>query len=570
MRTQNQPHTVLLGQMLSQWAKEQAPAPDFRPTAWVTNGPEIEYWQWSSDRDYVANGNWFDWTRYRWRLRLKVSSPVGLKEIRVMDGPDLFRRYLPGGAKTYERAIELTHNQQHNLVLIVEDSAGGRAYGGELLDRSHLMEIVYCSDRMNTLSYACLPSDGPFGSTVGTYPMPTMAKGPLTDNLFNELNLDMYRFPGYDGQPGGHIAISPLPYVYAEDGAEGGLYSRRILRPLGSADVAIQETTFEHNFSPGVKVWNSWNNLGPLVPTKLVKGRLRYTTFVHPGHLPAPTLVEGELEMRRDGRFDDKRLLPVHVAFAGSPWASAGYNHISIRHTGDRDLDFNINHEGKPQVQRWSGKFPAGAYGYFYPSIFGPGGLFSLMDDMSFDYVGPPLFRVNIGFDLRGKPFKAGDRIRFSYLAFTGGYDALPSNLLAEQFRDLMGLDGTPGYSLACEQGQPLSQAYLCRVDGQGLGFAGTILPQVPKPAGGSAVPPPLPAILPLVVENMNPRWSAVLYERDAKRYRPIAVHEGKAYAHVDLTAAKPKPQRLFVGHPFTCDNPAVFLTLVQVAERKF
>jgi len=551
-------HTVLLADDLEEWRERHQPRPDFRPTAFVTNGPEILHWQWSSDRDYVANGNWFEWSRYRWMIRFKVASPAGLKEIRIMDGPVLFRRFLPRGAKEYERVIHLTHNQQKNLVLIVTDNAGRTAYGGELLDRNHLMELFYCSDRMNTLSYSCLPSDGPFGSTVGTWPLTTMAKGPLTDNLFIELNLDMYRFPGYDGQPGGHLLLSPTVYVHTAQGSEGGRFNRRILRPMASADVALQETTFEHNFAPGVKVWNSWNNLGPLVPAEIVKGRLRYTTFVHPGHLPAPVLVEGELEMLKDGRFSEKRELPIHLAFVGAPYRHAGYGHVTIRHTRGRDVDFDINYDGRPQLTRWSGAFPTGAYAYVYHSIFGPGGLFGLEDGLQFRYVGPPLYRINVGFPVKGKEFHKGDRISFRYLAFTGGYDALPSNLPAERFRDLLGLDGTPGYSVTCEHGEVESSLYVLRVDGGGVGFAGTI-----------TVSESLPAILPLVVEGLNDRWTAVHYERRARRYRPIGMHEGRAYSHLNLTGPKPAPVVLFVGHPFTCDRDEMFLTLVQTGKRE-
>jgi hypothetical protein len=47
-------------------------------------------------------------------------------------------------------------------------------------------------------------------------------------------------------------------------------------------------------------------------------------------------------------------------------------------------------------------------------------------------------------------------------------------------------------------------------------------------------------------------------------------MHENSAYAHLDLTQKNPKPQKSFVGHPFTCDRPEVFLTLVQTGEKEF
>ncbi len=554
-----EPHTVLLAYSLDELRGKIAPRSDFRPTSWVTNGPEIEYWQWLSDRDYVANGYWWDWTRYRWAARFRVTSDAGLREVLVYDGPRLVRRFDAGGATEFEREIPLVHEQQKNLTLVVTDANGRTAWGGELLDRNHLMEHVYCSDRMNTLSYACLPSDGPYGSTVGTWPMPVMAKGPLTDDLFVALNQDMYRFPGYDGQPERHLKIIPAVHVHTDQGAEGGRVNRRILRPLATADVCIEETTFEHRFPEGVNVWNSWNNLGPIEPMQIFKGRLRYTTFTHPGHLPAPVLVEGEIEMLRDGRFSDDRAMPLHVAFAGAPYADAGYSTCIIAHTGANDVTFGINYDDRPQLQRWSAPFPTGAYGYFYHSLYGPGGLFSLTDGLQAYYVGPPLYRVNIGLPLRGRPFRAGDRFSFRYIAFAGGYDTLPSDRLPERFRDLMGLDGSPGYTVAAEQGAVTSTLYALTIDGGGAGFAGTVIPEES-----------LPAILPVIVEGLNDRWGSVMLDRETRLWRPLAMHEGAAWAHLDLTARDPQPASIFIGHPFTCNNPELFLTLVQTAPGEF
>jgi len=554
-----EPHTVLLAKSLAELGERIAPRPDFRPTAWVTNGPSIEHWQWAAPRDYVANGNWFDWTRYRWAVRFRARSEAGLEELRIYDGPRPFRRFLAGGATELEREILLTHNQQKNLTLVVTDRDGRVAWGGELLDRSHLMEHVYCSDRMNTLSYACLPSDGPFGSTVGTWPMPVMAKGPLTDNLFVGLNQDMYRFPGYDGQPERHLLLSPKVFAHTEQGVEGGRVNRRILRPLATADVCIEETTFEHRFADEVGVWNSWNNLGPLVPMETFKGRLRYTTFTHPGHLPAPVVVDGEVEMLRDGRFVEDRVLPLRVGFAGAPYADAGYSTCVIAHTGGDDVTLGLTYDGRPQLARWQAAFPTGAYGYFYHSLYGPGGLFSLDDELRCHYVGGSLHRVYIGLPLRGRQFRRGDRFSFRYIALAGSHDALPSNLPAERFRDLLGLDGTPGYEVECECGEVTSTLYTLTIDGQGVGFAGTVSAQES-----------LPAILPLVVEGLTDRWCSVLYDREARLWRPLAMMGGTAYAHVDLTGERPEARRLFVGHPFTCDRPELHLTLVQTAESEF
>jgi hypothetical protein len=47
-------------------------------------------------------------------------------------------------------------------------------------------------------------------------------------------------------------------------------------------------------------------------------------------------------------------------------------------------------------------------------------------------------------------------------------------------------------------------------------------------------------------------------------------MHEGAAWAHLNFTGDRPQPAHVFVGHPFTADDPELFLTLVQTGESEF
>ena len=56
-----------------------------------------------------------------------------------------------------------------------------------------------------------------------------------------------------------------------------------------------------------------------------------------------------------------------------------------------------------------------------------------------------------------------------------------------------------------------------------------------------------------------------MLYENKANRARPLGMLKDVAYAHLRPTR---KSQQLFIGHPFTCDQPDVFMSAVQTAEK--
>ena len=70
-----------------------------------------------------------------------------------------------------------------------------------------------------------------------------------------------------------------------------------------------------------------------------------------------------------------------------------------------------------------------------------------------------------------------------------------------------------------------------------------------------------LPAALPVVLQGAKDRWSAFFWDGIEKKMRPIPVAEGRAYAHFRQVK---RDRPFFIGHPFVCDAPHVFLTVVQ------
>jgi len=83
------------------------------------------------------------------------------------------------------------------------------------------------------------------------------------------------------------------------------------------------------------------------------------------------------------------------------------------------------------------------------------------------------------------------------------------------------------------------------------------------KSADGAAVvklgKADLPGSLPLVVEGLNERWTAVIAD-GASAPRFIGVFEGRGYTVTDL---RDGAKTVFVGHPVTCGDPRVLLNLV-------
>ena len=74
--------------------------PDNPTHIYITSGPEIVRWSCAGPGDYGGeNRGDFVWQNLRWKVRGEVKSAVGLTEVAVYDGPELFRRFLPKGAR---------------------------------------------------------------------------------------------------------------------------------------------------------------------------------------------------------------------------------------------------------------------------------------------------------------------------------------------------------------------------------------------------------------------------------------------------------------------------------------
>jgi len=281
---------------------------------------------------------------------------------------------------------------------------------------------------------------------------------------------------------------------------------------------------------------------------------LRYITFSHAGHLPAPVVLEGRIQFLKDVSFEAAgRPIGIRVLMMSTNHAIDGYDTAVVMHSRTGNLVTRISYVGEPTSSA-HGAFNRGAYAYYYPGPFGSVGVMSMDDNLSYRYSSRYVF---VGYDVRGKTFKAGQELKYRLMVFTSGFDELPSTRLPEALRNQLGMNENGGvsYTVNAEHGDVTSREYMLRIDGDGVGFAGEI-----------ALPPRFPASLPVVVENLNGQWTSVLYDRQAKRLRPLGMHENMAYAH--RTPAD-RGGKIFIGHPFTLDKPELWLSVVQTEEQE-
>lgn len=525
----------------------------------VSSGPVIENWSYAGSRDYdgMTKGD-FVWQNYRWRLHGSVSSAKGLKEIKVMDGTELFRRYLPNGVKTFSFELDITHDKQHNLVLFATDIEGGFAVSGEQLDRNHRKEEFNCADRMNQLGHSYQTNSAGIGIWHGaqTTPNKRVGGGFGLGGGFGGPGGGDHAFDGdfEGGVPGLGL---PVPMCLRSGGREiaappAGVDARRLLH---SGDISMGEGRYAWNFLDGIPVRNVWHTMWKMEPAKDFEITRRGTLFqIDPDALVSVGFSDYKLTLLRDINLDDF-LLAYSNNGTAKTWA--------IRDKSGKTISGNFASSTKPDQpaeKKETIEIGLGSYLAFMRSKSGIA-VFPLNDGIKAVMQSPVNKNRNLDLIIPKEylPKKAGESISLRFLGL--GFSQLDPNT---SLTDLMekcsaqfglGADGKAlGYSLDLQSGKVIGQRMILEVDGSKS-----------KCLSGK-IKGDLMAGLPVKVSGLNDRWSAMLLDRKLKKSRPVAVFENAAWAVLPLHGEND----LFIGHPVFCENPELFIQTTQTGETEW
>ncbi|MDD5704654.1 MAG: hypothetical protein PHR35_01925 [Kiritimatiellae bacterium] len=523
----------------------------------ITSGPEIALVMPRADID--AQGNLYNPNLQEWPLSLTVTSSVGLKEVFVMDGTRMIRRFLPGGETNFVFTGNIGKERQKYIWARATDTRGGEAIGRAINCNSWILRESQCADRNNQLldSRQLRPDGTPFFvGYVGTTATPD--KGPWNGRCFPVGCFIFDEKLGvppsiYDGGPEDAPRVRWAPWVAYDGqiptsvgwlnhlvaGKEGAPHVKPY-RVVASSDVLVGDRVldgvFPLNTNPVIHVWHS---VYPVTPSTYLKTTGRTSLYlIKPDGISA-YLWEQDLEFLKDIPVPTNK--PGLVSLGGF---SAG--------TGTEGL---YARQGEPAevtpvkaVPLRTLPFDAGDYAGFVKSPFGSLAVYSLTDGLT---LGSDGVNVSVRINATGGVVKAGTRYRVRLLSVGMHREVADPVALAAAIRYQYGL-GVPatGYTVLADQGSVVEQSYvLTLAASEGACFRGTIK-GVKSMAGN----------LGCQVTGLNDRWTAVFqWQGKTPKQRLIPVEEGIGYAVVrDADDGVP----LFIGHPITADNAEVVLQL--------
>jgi len=535
-----------LKNQLSNWHPAMS---GYQHLRFVSNGPKILMWKFVGQRD-LETYEWFDWTYWRWRLKLITESDTGLKTVKIYDGNELIRCFYPNGEKIFTWEEDLTHGQQHNLFVVAEDIKGKKCISMELYDRPQpLLEEFMCSDRMNQLSYSMQRRPDGTGSQTGFVWGMTPNKGPWSGagdlspcSTYKPDSRLGGMIPGFDGVPWGDPGLSIRPYIKCDKGEEdvdkGRVFTDRILH---SADIMMGYGKSDGLYHPDVPALNVWHTLAPCTPLKLFDVFITRTYFnLRPGLLSS-IIADLSIAFKENVKID---ILKIGSFYQGK--ATKWY----IRTSDGKILSSDKNTEDIKKEKKI--ELLSDGYIAFCGSPLGSVAVFNLSETPIDIYPGGGSWELRI--PIEGKEVKKGEKIDLKILTVGAPFTVEPDEKWIEKIRESMGISKT-GYELKIKKGKLLSNKYILQIDGNKEGFSGDIKKS------------DLPLTLPVIVKNLNERWSSFLLEKNNNRARPIGQFKDTAYVTIDLREGD---VGIFVGHPVICDDPEVFINVVQTGDKEF
>ncbi len=534
----------------------------------LSNGPSIDLKMPRGDTD--AESNIWNPRLQEWAFDLKVTSPVGLQEVRVMDGTTLIRRFLPGGAQEFTHVTSLPRERQKAIWVRAFDTQGREAVSRDITSDSWLLRDTQCADRNNQLLYSMQtrPDGTPFFITYGgDTPMPD--KGPwngrtrpvgifVFDKLLGAGSM------AYDGSPENHpqcafspslwygeTAPKPLGWVsQLVGGKEGGPHVQPY-RVSHSSDVLIGERILDGVFGVDTQpIIHVWHTLYPVSPSEYLKTTARQYLYL--------VKVDGISVYLWDQEFEFLQDVPVKPQHAyalglGSILGSTATQRV-VSSSG-KVVDTGPL-EAKPLE---SFPFNRGDYVGLLQSPFGSLAVYSLTDGLVLQGDG---VNYGVGFQPEGDVYRKGTKLRARVLMVGMHRLVADPAALAAQIATDYGLRGEPTWKFEPQEGTVGAPDYPVALEaGPGHCFLGRVT-GVAQLAGN----------LGTATSGLHDNWTAFYQARpDATqgaeaKTRIISVEKGTGYA---VVREEDEGKTLFIGHPLVADNPALSLTVARSGDWK-
>ena len=511
-------------------------------SSFVSNGPIIED---TRILNFATSDLAFA-TQDRFRVHVKASSTVGLREVKILDSdcPRPWRRFLPGGEPEFETSIDHFHDKQYELIVHATDNDGKQAIGWGAWTAIQENSFPRCSDNINTM---------PRGKWWGPPEHLQNVRG--IENYLVARNFSYIGLPSWGGvQESARHAVEFYPQLACRFGTIVDCYIQDHYPLTASAN--LDRTDIPECATPN----------------ETVRGRVRHKMFTPWQDGPLVTLVEGDFTAKKDFMLKRAEVMRYN--------GRQGANRVSATNTDGTLLSAALTETRRSTA----GELPAGGFATLFPDAYrGSVGMIPLENGLKYH-----AFSGGHGWhNLRGlltndnRQVKAGERLSYRYLGVVSKLDPSPNDRFVTDIRNSLGVWGETAYRMEPRIGSATSSAFVLKLKAESHGFAGTVTEA------------DLPLNLPVEIEGLNPRWHAGIWYQgrntfvvaewvvnnmnqrytvrkrktldDEIHHFPV-LEDGTGFLQIDTAVGD---KNVFIGNLLISNHPDVCLTLVDTRADK-
>jgi len=504
--------------------------------AYLSSGPRLEAYDGINIMYWGAPAPGSDF----WKVRLRVSSPAGMSEARVLDRGAEHLRFAGEGPEL-AREFPGLHDDQHVFHLVARDAAGKQLLSGGIRIRFSEAYMNQCGDHQNTIS-ACLQANrkGRMIYTTGTTSAvyagwqpswgapcpvdPTEEYPPSWDG-------------GWTGSTGWAGPIASLEGGLREGGEE---LASANLYPAAGPEVQILEQTARLKYPEGTPPRADCKPTYRTIPNEYITAIIRRVTPTAAFERAGLSFNEITVTALRDLTFDPKVPVALH-GFAVSDYGSRPEgigDHFFASFADGRTIS-RVGPRGS-QPAYLSGDMLPGNYTAAYPNPNGAAAIFPLTPLSAHVTMTDKLFATSFGLPVAGKQLRRGDQLVMAFMAVSAGTSLEQGNEVFDDIRRTLGLGCAPAYGVTASQGKVESTAGCLKAAASQGAFAAQLTKTV------------MPTALFVQAAGLTDGWSC-MKQLNGGPLKPVTVCGGIGYANVDLNAGDVS---LVIGHPVLCDQP--------------
>lgn len=498
--------------------------------------------------------------------KLSVSSPNGLKEIRIYDAVDgLIRRFDCKGAKDFIREFELVHDKQHYLWLEAEDMKGCKTITTFLRLFDYKQGLYRCGDNLNIL--------GP----LGYFWHPDRSEMMPMMKVFR--NAEFFSVQGWDR--GGPDCPVPAGNLFNRANLEGvgevlpgnvpKMHGVRMKVQLSSGDLQIVDVTmdsfveaFDNKFRPGPSMAS---------PARKVEDNPYY---IHTQRMYSPRdrmdhhiawdhrrlyeslehydgsflMYEGEITFKQDITFKKNTNNPFALArFRTEPYAAARLLNDTILVTDQQKGLLQIFEKAGSRKAPHSGIIAEKGFVALNSSPIGYLAIIPVQGEFRYDYYNPGFLSISIG--KPGQSFKKGEKLKYAFIS--GNFidkkrDGSKIRLAAEFLRD-------NNYPAAVIIGKQKKTRFFFEVAADQF--------EAKFKLGAK---PGLGIDLPIRITGLKNNGCIAVYSSQRKWFRFVgtSLNDHAVYLQENIDSEND----LWVGNIFLADNDSLKLTLVMDGQK--